>query len=67
MIVTALPKQGTKIKASIHGDHFLLDDGTHIGHDESNPDNPNEVSGLAVALAEKLKEFGITVQVQTVG
>jgi len=63
-IITPLPQPGAKIQALIKDGHYVLNDATHAGHDESNPDNPEEVSGLALALAERLKEFGIAVQVQ---
>lgn len=65
--ITALPAPGTKVSALVEDGHYILNDGTHTGHDESNPDDPNEVSGLAVALAERLKEFGIGVEVNGVG
>jgi len=65
--ITPLPKPGAKVQALVKDDHYLLNDGTHAGHDESNPDNSEEVSGLALALAERLKEFGIQVLVSHAG
>lgn len=66
MKITALPPKGTKVFASIEADHFILNDSTHTGHDESNLDDPNEVSGLAVALGiVLLKEFGIAVAINS--
>lgn len=63
MKITALPAPGTKITALVEGDKFILNDGTHTGHDELHPDDPEEISGLAVALAVRLREFGIETQI----
>lgn len=63
MKITALPAPGTKVSALVEDGKYILNDGTHIGHDESNPDDPEEISGLAVALAEQLKQFGIGVEI----
>lgn len=67
MKITALPAPGTKITALVEQGKYLLNDGTHTGHDESNPDDPEEISGLAVALAVKLREFGIETEITSRG
>ena len=64
MKITALPQPGTKVVALVEEGRFILNDGTHEGHGPENPDDPEEMSGLAVALAEKLKEFGLEVEVK---
>jgi hypothetical protein len=45
---------------------LIINDGTHGLHDEDNPDD-GELSQFAVALAAKLKEFGISSQVRRLG